>query len=272
MLFGLGGIRGFSAGNALALLLSAIVIVCVAYAFLRHRRDVDPLAWVLLTCAVLTSFGMLKTPYLFDHYAYFPFVFVALVFAISMSTIVGDVRRATSKGSYEGSLGQLAWQVAALLVVAFVGLLATSNILYAKRYLSEAWNPSAMIERTIPVGSCAVSDFPIDLLVADRYVATNSSCPVVVDPEGEYLAEDKGLSPNPTGPYPLAFRESWLGTLAKAGYVDMRIAYSDDFPWDTYSINYFAENYKLVGSAAVTFPDSLIDPRSLSLIYEDLHP
>jgi len=271
VLFGLNALRGFNAGSELAVSVLGFCVAVLLYVFVRHRRNLNLLAWVLLACAILSVVGMFQSPILFDHYAYFPYTFVALVVAFAIAMILRDVRVALWGGTQAEPPKGIIGPAIGVVVVA-TGLLVTSNALFIRSYLSEAWSPSAMIDSTIPSGSCAISDFPIDLLVANRYVSTSSTCPAIVDPYGEYLVGDDGYSPNPTGPYPLAFREAWLATLNHVSFVDMRIAYSDFFPWDNYTIRYFAQNYELVGSSAVSFPHSLIDNRSLSLIYENTHP
>jgi hypothetical protein len=134
----------------------------------------------------------------------------------------------------------------------------------------EASDPSSNLASVIPSGACVISDYPSDLLVANRYAPAEQDCPAVVDPLGTYLADDKGATPHPSPPFATAFLEEWFSWLETADYVELRIPFSDFLPWTNVSIAWFQQNYRLVAHFSIAYPHGYIDQVKDEYIYKNI--
>lgn len=225
-----------------ALLLAAVVVV---YGLGRRRRS--RLDWWVFAAAVGCVAMMLVAPNMADHYGYLPMATLAPLIGIC----AGDLRRLVAS---------LSWAPVALAAcgAAVAGLLITSNTSFDAHYLSEA-APAPDLAAYVPAGACVISDFPSDLLATDRFTSRYPGCPLIVDPLGTYLVDDDGRGPNPSGPYPLGFTSLWFGYLQAAGFLDLRIPYSDFIPWSQYMINWFPSNYRGLAHLHDSFQPGFVD-------------
>src|SRR5579872_337560 len=275
-IFGLPGITAFQVPAWIGVGGFAVLLLGVFTLFGWKWRNRTRLEWFLLMLAAVTFVGTFDAPVLFDHYAYFPAALGAPLLGVvagrglsSGISLLGRRRLSPSSG---GTLRRLTHgPVAAVALVGMVlaAVLVQQDTTYAARYLSEASNVSG-IDGVIPAGACVISDYPPDLIAANRFSPSKPGCPAVVDPYGMFLADDGGtqlhLSP-PSFQFP--FVEQWFEALQRADYVDLRIPYSDFIPWVPYMITWFSQNYSLVAHLATTYPASgYIDTFKAEYIYE----
>lgn len=273
-LVGFKGLSWFTLPDWSAYLVIVVLLAALVYVVIRKGSKLTPLEWFCVITPILNVAITFESPYFYDHYAYFPAAFAALMFGVLVPKIVRDITRAEPRlvsQNVDGTLKTHAGAVLALFIGAGVYLLA-SNVQYVSNYLSEAWNPSTLIDaKTVP-GSCVISDYPSDLLSADRFISAIPNCPIVVDPFGMFLVDDNGRPPRPYGPYGATLVHTWNHYLRTAQYIDMRIPFSDYLPWPEASIDWFSSNYSLIGEAHAYYPNSLVDADSRSLLYARLAP
>jgi hypothetical protein len=270
MILGLRGLWWFSPSEWLAFAVLIVLIGTVVYTVIRHRGELRPFEWFVIGTPFLIVASTFDTPYLYDHYAYFPAIFIALMLGVVMPRIIADVTRANPVLRIERESGAVRGHVVLVgaVLIAASGWLVASTLFYESAYLSEAWNPATMIDAVTLPGSCVLSDYPSDLLVANRFISADPHCPIVVDPYGMFLVYNNGIAPNPIGPYGEALMSRWRHYLNTADYIDMRITTSDYLPWSPSSVNWFNLHYSLVGRAGTFYPNSLVDMNSRSFIYE----
>lgn len=269
LISGLGGWGGLTQSQVYPFLLFGAlgVLVMVAYGFAWAQRS--PFEWYVLVSAVVVNVGMFVSPELYDHYAYFPAVFLAILLGVSgygtYSFLATAYRGKVSIGT---RTAMRAAAGAAAIAVVLAGF--AHGMVYARLYLSEVSNPRPALTTAIPSGACVLTDYPIDLLIADRFTSDRPDCPPVVDPFGLYLAYDGGNQPHPNPPYETGFVEKWRNWLDRADYVVLRIPYSSFLPWTEEQISWFNGRYTLVSHDRVQYRKQFVDSRKDLYIYRNV--
>ncbi|MDQ1683708.1 MAG: hypothetical protein QOC82_445 [Frankiaceae bacterium] len=259
LLTGISGLPGAGTSTALAVAVLVLIVAAVVSVFVlgsQRPATVDVLALVLW---VVVAGGMFVSAGFFDHYAYFPAVFMAALIGV----LVAGVRRArpTPRRHLTPAVVAVTAVVAAVLFV--------EQVRFAHRYLNETSDPGAQIAAIVPKGACVFDDFPTDLLLADRYPAGNLGCPQIVDPFGLFLAKDDGRTPHlEPPPFNLEFVAQWRVWLERTDYVILRIPYSDFVPFNQDLLNWFAKNYHLVQHLQSSYPDGYLDKAKDEFIYQ----
>lgn len=212
--------------------------------------------WAVLLFSLTTFVGMtaLPTPNYATHYAYFPAALLAPLVGVCVA------RSAVWMGQrirhvVVGSLPLASALQAVVLVAAIVGIAMFIPKVtgVTDQVVSTAFDPRPAIQSTIPAGACALADYPVVLVVADRFSSHEPGCPVVVDPFGMYLTEDDGNQPYVASvdhPIPTAFTSMWAAWLAAADYVVLSVPYTDYIPWSQSLIQRFAHDFRLVDHAS----------------------
>jgi alpha-1,2-mannosyltransferase len=270
LMSGLGGLSAISISPDFAEVLFALLAIVTVFVFgigIRHRTRME---WFALASSAIVLLGMFDSPDLYDHYAYFPVAFFVLLIGVCVSRLA---TRIVSLGTTLWSKLKPASRMAGALsfwavLLSAVAFFVSQDASYAQAYLSEASNPGAQLASVIPAGACVISDYPVDLIVANRYTPAKAGCPAVVDPYGMWLADDNGTEPHPAGPYNLAFVEEWFQWLKEANYVELRIPFSDFLPWSQYSITWFQQNYRLVAHFHVVYAHGYIDTQKDEYVYK----
>ncbi len=165
--------------------------------------------------ALLASAGALASVFaageFYDHYAYVPTAFGALVAGCAAARGAVALRRRVARGAWR------AWsRVATLCLAGALVALVGSETAVATRSAAHAGDPAIAVDLAVPKGVCAVSDAAILLVEADR-LDTRASCPAVVDPTGAALA----AAPNTTAADQLAapsFVAWWERALTRATF------------------------------------------------------
>jgi hypothetical protein len=266
LLTGVSGLPGVRDSVLLAGVLLALLAAAVVVAFGWRWRRRTRLEWFALTSWVVTVAGMSASSTFVDHYAYLPAAFLAVLIGTLAGRAAPGLRRWLAS---RAPTSRLVPALAAAVVVALVAGLAVAQAHYANRYLSEASDPASQIAAVIPAGACVISDFPTDLILAKRYLARDPGCPAIADPFGLYLTDDDGSSPHLAPPdFVPTFQDRWLGWLAQADYVELRIAYSDFIPWSQDMISWFSRNYRLVAHFRTVYPRGFIDLEKNEYVYQ----
>ncbi len=252
---GLSGLPTINATTGLAVGLSIGIGVLAVVVYGARWRQVSRLEWFALLAVATAILGTFSSPEFYDHYAYFPAAFLALLVALCAGQVVGGARHLARR--LEGHGVRVAVAVGCVAVVlAFVASLVFvvgQDASYASSYLSPAGDPAAQVDAQIPAGACVAFDYAIFGINANRFNPTAQGCPAIVDPFGMWLSRDKGVPPPASPPFPPAFVTAWHSWLARADYVVLSIPYSDYIPWTPALASYFNQNFVLVSSQPRTF-------------------
>ncbi len=271
---GLGGTpSAISNSAALGYIVFVVFALLVAGVYILGARRRTLVEWFVLVASVVVFFGLFEATQVEPHYAYFPAVFLAMLLGICLSHAFRAVLVLVKRRWAPHRRLTLAIPVlAAALVLFLVALLVAQDTAFADTYLSEASDPSAGLASVIPPGACVISDYPSDLIVANRFTPTQPGCPAVIDPLGSYLADDNGDTPHPSPPFSVAFVEEWFSWLQVADYVELRIPFSDFLPWTSTTAAWFNQNYRLVAHFSYVYPQGYIDRVKYEYVYKNISP
>jgi len=215
---------------------------------------------LVLLLGVTAFVGMIAmpTPNYSTHYAYFPAALIAPVIGICVGRALTWIGRHT-RGN---ALGPLPLPAALGVAGAAVGVLAIA--LFVPKVtgaidlqVSTAFDPRPAVQSAIPQGACVIGDYPLSLLLSDRFTSSKPGCPVVVDPFGMYLSDDNGNQPHvstPANPLPPTFTNKWAAWLARADYVVMTVPFSDYIPWSQALMQTFNQTFVRVAWTQYTNP------------------
>lgn len=255
MISGVSGLPSLNATTGMAVGLFVVFAALVAAVYLTSWRTMSRLEWFVLLSVVVVFLGMSSSPEFYDHYAYFPAAFLALLLAVCVRRALAWARQLAA-----GSEHRRARALATVTSVVVVGVIAVALVLvvgqdtsYVTSYLSSSADPAAAVDTKIPEGSCVVFDYAIFAINANRFNPAGAGCPAVVDPFGMWLTRDNGQPPPAAPPFPSAFSAAWQGWLGRADYVLLSIPLSDYVPWTPHLVTYFHEHFLLAGSHPRTF-------------------
>ena len=275
---GLGAVSAFDVPLWLIDGLFGLFGILVGLVFGLGWRERTRLEWFALVASIIVFVGMMLSPDLYDHYAYFPLVFLTLLLGIAVGRSRALVRRLVASRRRSRRLplrpSPAGWLRAAVLagVLLVAGgvsaFFVQQTSTFSAAYLSEASDPGAQIAAVIPAGACVISDYPVDLLDAGRFTPAGPGCPALVDPYGVYLSEDNGNPPHPSAPWSNTIVEHWLQAFRQAQYVEFRIPYTDFFPWPPVMLTWFNDSYRLVAHFRDVYPQAYIDQHKDEYIYE----
>ncbi|MBU3702570.1 MAG: hypothetical protein FGM58_11055 [Acidimicrobiia bacterium] len=231
---------------SVAIVLTGVVAAVVAFAWSVQRRRLTDLDWFVLLATVTSSAAMFRAPDLFEHYLYLPATFIALLLGTTIALLVDLVPRRV------GSEGVHARWIASAVIVVVVAALAVPLFRHdqgvSRMFVAGADDPSAWARSFIPEGACAVSDVSTILIVADRFQTDDPDCPVPVDPFGMWLAQPERKSPHQSKTTSPELLATWRDYLDRSEYVVMSIDLTNFFPWPPDQQQWFAENFRKVGT------------------------
>lgn len=243
VLTGLHGIAGIAPGGlAVPLLLGALLVALAGRASLwpalRVRGAIEERYFLLATASAVAA--VLAAPDFYDHYGVFPAAFGALVAGCAASRARRQLARlALAKGRVARRLPAAVAALVVLLVVA----LAIGEIDFDVAATKGAGNPALAIDAAIPPGACAISDAPILLVSANRYLANRPGCPAVVDPEGTLLALSVG-APRPASAAKVpGLAAIWRRWLARAEFFVESGTDARRVPWTAGLASWFAHRF-----------------------------
>jgi hypothetical protein len=261
LLTGVSGWPGTNGSVVAWVLLGLLLVGIVARFVLGSRRPSRLEVFVLLGWVVIVG-GMFESKTFYDHYAYLPAAWMMLLLGV----LAASAAQALAGAGETARRGFVA--LGAVVAAAGLVFMGVQQVRFSHRYLTEAADPGALIAAIIPKGSCAFSDFPSDLIIANRYNAADRVCPQVTDPYGLYLADDDGRTPHLEPPsYRPEFAAQWRARLEQYDYVVLRIPFSSFVPFPPATQAWFAENYVLTAHLTQAYPDGFIDKQKDEYIY-----
>ncbi|MEI7624001.1 MAG: hypothetical protein WCJ88_10635 [Actinomycetes bacterium] len=232
--------------GSLAVVISCVLAVLVAFTYAVQRRRLRDLDWFALIAAAFVILGMFRAPDLFEHYLYLSAAFLALLFGTTLGLLLELIpERVGPDGVSARWLTSCA--VAAIVMVLSVPLFRHDQTV-SKIFISSADDPSEWIASFIPKGSCVVSDVSTLPVIADRYQTDDPNCPTPVDPFGMWLAQPSRKSPNQDDSASPELIATWRDYLERSDYVVMSVDYTNFFPWPQQQQQWFANNFRKVGT------------------------
>ena len=242
-LTGFWGISFLHTKTALALCFAIVLVICVAlvYGLSAHSPN-TPADWFILGSAVVTTTVMFIPSSYFDHYAYFPAAFVALLIGSCAARAIRALgaldRRFVGRPAY--------LVVPALVSLVAIAVLVPEQVSYARSYLSYSpEEPGTIVNRLTPPGACVVSNIVTATILANRFDPAKEGCPAVVDPFGVWQATFPSHPPPYPGPYPEPFVATWGQWLNRANDVVLVGAKSGDLiPWSAALTTWFNNNFQ----------------------------
>ena len=151
---GLSGLPRLNASTGLAVGLLVGLGVLTAAVYLATWRRRTRLEWFILLATVIVLLGMSSSPKFYDHYAYFPAAFLALLLAVCAGQLATWARQlATRLGSGRHRVvATVTTVVLAAVLVAVIVAAVGQETTYAKSFLSSAADPATMVDSADPRG------------------------------------------------------------------------------------------------------------------------
>lgn len=210
------------------------------------RRPVD---WFLVGSTVAVVAAVSASKEFYGLYGYFPGLFVAMTAGVGAGRLVPLAKAAVRATRRALRLTLLVTGSAlAAAGVALLALLVPGDAAYARSYQSAAADHGAELALRIARGACVVADWPALPISADR-LPGSLRCPVIVDPFGQWLADDPAHPPPYAGPYASALVGQWMRALRRADYLVEVAPQSDFVPWAPQLTAYLQSRFVLVYSA-----------------------
>ncbi|MGO9204691.1 MAG: glycosyltransferase family 87 protein [Candidatus Limnocylindrales bacterium] len=244
MIMGIGSPANVSRGGTGELLLGVLAGATVAVYLVCIRRMTRFEWYVALSAvAVIVEYNVSKE--FFDHYAYFPAMYLSLVLGIVCSRLRDGVApMVPTKGIWLRGL-HAGCAVGVALVVTLIVLGIPHIVGYEYRYVAGSTLPAGPIDAALPAGACVVSDQVTVLLEANRFDPAGPGCPEVIDNYGTFIADDDETPP-PGANIPMSFIDLWKSYFAKSDAVVLSSAYSSWIPSDASLRLWFAANFRRV--------------------------
>jgi hypothetical protein len=241
-LTGFWGIPYLHSKTALALCFAIVLVIFVALVYGQSARSNKRADWFILGSAVVTTTVMFIPSSYFDHYAYFPAAFVALLIGCCAARAIRAF--GTLEPRFAGRLGDIVVPAVASLVV--IAILVPEQLSTAREYFSiSLTEPGTIVSRLTPPGACVVSNIVTVTVLADRFDPAKKGCPAVVDPFGLWEATFPSHPPPYSGPYPEPFVALWGQWLNRGNDVVLVGAKSGDLiPWSAELTSWFNSNFR----------------------------
>ena len=224
-------------------------VIVLGYAF--YLRRTTPGEWLVLGSAATTATALLAAPQFYPHHVYFAYVFIAPALAVASANLVksaaswlGRARLRLERVTYAVLSAAL---VGSLLIVA-AAVVVPGDLANDTALLSvHDFGPT--IAATIPAGSCAISDDPIELIAANRYVSNDPNCPKIADPEALEVEIDGRV--NYTAPPGDRVTATWISWFSRARYVLITGSSGQRIPWSPTLVHWFTAHFRLLNRAGI---------------------
>lgn len=238
---GIGLVPGTDIPTAVAVTIVVVLgLLVVALVAMPGRRTLD---WFAGAAAVLAVVSVCVSPEFYALYGYFPGIFMVMAcgsVAGRVHALVVGARRVRLPRRSWAAVPTRAVGVSALLVVGIP--LAFEDAGYADSYLAGAADPGPQLALRIPSGACVASDESTLALNAGRF-PTSASCPAMVDPFAQWLADDPHHPAPSAGPYDPSLVGDWSTVLHRADFLVEVAPRSDFIPWTPGLARYVEGNY-----------------------------
>ncbi len=230
------------------------------------RRRSTTFTWFVLVAAV-TAFAMVCLPQQFyTHYCVLSDAFFALVVGAAVGSFVsgaGAFFRARSLSTRAWSRRILGSRV---LPIVFCGIglasflvASTTVVVIEARFqankMDHFGDPGKSLDRSIPAGSCVISDAVILLIIANR-MNFAPSCPVMVDSTGTWLTYDAAHPPqrNRREPMDPALVALWQRMFSQVDYAVFAGKSAFRVPFTPALSQWFNDRFAVIpGAAPISF-------------------
>jgi hypothetical protein len=243
-----------STSTVLVIAIFGVFLLGLGLTFGLRWKNRTTTEWVLFATCFATAVGVLTmhAPNYTTHYAYVASAALAPLLGLLVAKIVHLVDRLLV-GEMIGDLPtrELAASVAIFALFFAVVVFVPKVAKVTKFEYASSFNVVSDLKDAIAFQSCTLSDFPNDLIAADRYLSSKPDCSQLTDPFGMYLANDNGNQPHAASaehPIPQAFSAKWFDALQHTDVVVQSVPFSSYFPWDEQSTKWFAAHFTLTNS------------------------
>lgn len=223
----------------LAFAISAVLLLATARALVALQRRPSSLALFSGVCTAVV-FAVLMVPGEFPyHYPDFLSPFAVVTIGLAAGTLA---ERYASRTVVRGILAGVVTAAIAGVLVNDIPLLAP---LRATPY-------GTIVDQLIPKGACVVTDYMPATISSNRYISTDPSCPVIVDPFGLDLTLDNGNTPVSPGPPTAAVVNFWRNAFEHTDWIVLTPSAYARIPLVPSMKDYLRENFTQVGKRGVT--------------------
>jgi alpha-1,2-mannosyltransferase len=237
---GLAGPPGLHAPGVVAG--AALTILAVLAAVVYATNPLAALDWFIGLAAVVVVAGMCLSKQFYAYYGYFPGVFLTLLLGV----VTGLAGRAVTRSGRMGERAARGMRFGgSVIVLCGAALMVAQDVALAHGWVASAYDPGPALASRIPAGACVVADEASLLLNAGRF-STARDCPLILDPFGQWIADDPSSPPPETAGNAPALAQTWQTALSTADYL-VEVAPGSDFvPWTPGLWAYFNSHYVLV--------------------------
>lgn len=218
--FGLGSATGFTSPDTTAVTIAIVVAVAIAIVALLGIRRSTPYDWFVSVTALAVLLVVFLPGSMAEQYGEFALPLVAIGVAttatrlVALASVAWEEHRPRSIGSIATGIAIV--MIGCAVVVAAEAAPASSR--YAAGYANaHGLRADTIIDKTVPAGTCAMSDQPMLLVLAQRYRVDPPSCPVGADPGAPSAIAREAGDPGQA----VAQWDSWLSS-ARA-FVTLRV-------------------------------------------------
>ncbi|MCU1491464.1 MAG: hypothetical protein JWM85_2869 [Acidimicrobiaceae bacterium] len=227
-------------GEAIALVLAAVLVAGSALPAFAGRGDRLEV-FALLGAAVSLAAVTVSSEF-YNHYAYFPAAFCALVLGYALgrgaelaalgatAVIWGRAARGSARAGGVRLAGALV--LGAATVFGLVRLLPSESHFDANKSASTR-DPGLAIDLAVPRSACTISDAAVLLVAANRMSGSHGGCPQFIDATGEWLVvspKHPALGCGPVDPSLVAIWSKWL---SQASFFVQSGTAANRIPWTT---------------------------------------
>jgi hypothetical protein len=206
----------------------------VVLLFVVTKRRLSPLERFGALSVIAISASFFWPDAFYYHYAAFLAPFLALVIGSAVGRLADQATSLQVRGLVMGA-------------VALAAAINLNGVAFAARQTTiPAPDPAAVVDLTIPVGACVVSDTTAFLVNANRFEASSPSCPDVVDPLGATLALNDGRRPSGDLPDSSPAVQGLLSDLARADFLILSDDVTERWPWTPTVAQYIESNFVVV--------------------------
>ena len=249
----LGTPKVLSPTTVVVLAITVVVVIIAAYiaASLVTRRPPAPLDWFALVSAALIVVMFVWPPYFAAHYTAFLGPFLALSLALPVARLAEGLAARRATGDQPEAPDQptarpaTPWLATAGLIVLGLAVLAGAAAQAPSIRWTARFDAPTVTLRTVPTGSCVLTDSAVYLLIADRFTSDVPACSQMVDSLGTDLALGDGRRPGSGAGQVPAVSQAWQQAFSAAGWVLLTPKSSVRIPWNPALLAYFHSHFRL---------------------------
>lgn len=215
-----------------AVTVGMVVVIAIGFGlgYASHRGRLAPLEVFALASLVVVGIALLWPDEFYYHYATFLGPFLGLTLGIAAGRVADALHR------IQPAVFVVALALAAILII-------NGMAFAARQTQAPAADPAVTIDAVIPSGACVVTDTTAYLVNANRFAASSSSCPLIVDALGTTLSLDHGMRPAASLPAGSVVVRTWLHYFQHADFLILSDAAPTRIPWTPAVAMYVNANF-----------------------------